>query len=196
MTSRRAPFAKRRKAVGFSQERLAERLGVDRSTIVRWEAGETEPRPWMRPRLARALQVSVGELDGLLGDVARQRSRPDCFLVESHQFIPAYVGAERAADLASGFVRLPDGWLDCHRTAIYTDRGRCRLYVFGCGVVVFHISELMEFFERCRSCCLAVEQLQDSLDDDKRAASRVAWWPSQFRVCAVALRLGTAVLGR
>lgn len=66
MPVKRQRFAARRKAVGFSQEQLAERLGIERSTVGRWESGETEPQPWSRPKLARALQVSVDELDDLL----------------------------------------------------------------------------------------------------------------------------------
>jgi transcriptional regulator with XRE-family HTH domain len=68
MAMRRQRFALRRKAVGLSQEQLAERLGVDRSTVARWESGETLPQPWLRPRIARALQVSADQLDDLLGD--------------------------------------------------------------------------------------------------------------------------------
>jgi transcriptional regulator with XRE-family HTH domain len=43
MPVKRGRFAARRKAVGFSQEQLTERVSVDRSTVVRWESGETEP---------------------------------------------------------------------------------------------------------------------------------------------------------
>jgi transcriptional regulator with XRE-family HTH domain len=70
-------LAQRRKAVGFSQEQLAERLGVERSTIVRWESGDTGPQPWMRPRLARALQVSVERLDQLLSGIADDADESD-----------------------------------------------------------------------------------------------------------------------
>jgi transcriptional regulator with XRE-family HTH domain len=66
MATRRQRFAARRKAVGFSQEQLAERLGVERSTVVRWESGETLPQPWLQPKIARALQVSTEQLDELL----------------------------------------------------------------------------------------------------------------------------------
>ena len=66
MPAKRQRFAARRKAVGFSQEQLAERLGIDRSTVARWESGETEPQPWIRPRLARVLQVSLDRLGHLL----------------------------------------------------------------------------------------------------------------------------------
>jgi transcriptional regulator with XRE-family HTH domain len=66
MPAKRQRLAARRKATGFSQEQLAERLNIDRSTVARWESGETEPQPWLRPRLARALQLSLGQLDELL----------------------------------------------------------------------------------------------------------------------------------
>jgi transcriptional regulator with XRE-family HTH domain len=59
-------LAQRRRVIGSSQEGLAEALGVERSTVVRWEAGETSPQPWCRPKLAKILAVSVEELDILL----------------------------------------------------------------------------------------------------------------------------------
>ena len=70
-------FAARRKAVGFSQEQLAERLSIDRSTVARWESGETEPQPWMRPRLARVVQVSLDQLDHLLAEASYRARRLD-----------------------------------------------------------------------------------------------------------------------
>jgi transcriptional regulator with XRE-family HTH domain len=63
---KRTRLAARRKVVGFSQEMLAERLQVDRTTVVRWERGECDPQPWKRADLAQALQVSVEQLDELL----------------------------------------------------------------------------------------------------------------------------------
>jgi DNA-binding XRE family transcriptional regulator len=49
MPLKRGRLAARRKAAGFSQDQLAERLKVDRSTVARWESGDTEPQPWIRP---------------------------------------------------------------------------------------------------------------------------------------------------
>ncbi|MEV0273602.1 helix-turn-helix domain-containing protein [Hamadaea sp. NPDC050747] len=63
---RRRALAERRKTMGFSQEELAAALGVDRTTVIRWESGETEPQPWHRPRLAKALRLPVEDLAGLL----------------------------------------------------------------------------------------------------------------------------------
>ncbi|WP_333769312.1 helix-turn-helix transcriptional regulator [Streptomyces sp. IBSBF 2435] len=62
----RRELARRRKTLGYSQERLAEVLGVDRVTIGRWERGETEPQPYLRPRLAKALKSSAAEIEALL----------------------------------------------------------------------------------------------------------------------------------
>ncbi|MFJ2957300.1 helix-turn-helix transcriptional regulator [Streptomyces sp. NPDC087270] len=62
----RRQLARRRKALGYSQESLAEALRADRATVGRWERGETDPHPYLRPRLAEALRVSVTELDVLL----------------------------------------------------------------------------------------------------------------------------------
>jgi tetratricopeptide (TPR) repeat protein/transcriptional regulator with XRE-family HTH domain len=69
--ARRERLAQRRKALGLTQGDLAALLGVKRSTVVRWERGETEPVAWSRARLARALQVSAERLEELLASSAR-----------------------------------------------------------------------------------------------------------------------------
>ncbi|GLF99368.1 helix-turn-helix transcriptional regulator [Streptomyces yaizuensis] len=63
---KREGLAARRKACGYTQEGLAEALHVDRSTIQRWEKGEVEPLPWVRPKIAKKLNVSIRELENLL----------------------------------------------------------------------------------------------------------------------------------
>ncbi|MEV0446250.1 helix-turn-helix domain-containing protein [Streptomyces spectabilis] len=59
-------LAERRKALGYSQEELAELLGVDRTTVGRWESGKIKPQPHQRRGLAAALGASLTELDALL----------------------------------------------------------------------------------------------------------------------------------
>jgi tetratricopeptide (TPR) repeat protein/transcriptional regulator with XRE-family HTH domain len=72
--AKRERLAQRRKALGLTQEDLAGLLGVERSTVVRWERGENAPLPWIRPKLAGALRVSVERLGELLDSSA---ARPD-----------------------------------------------------------------------------------------------------------------------
>ena len=62
----RGRLAARRKALGLTQESLAELLRVERSTVARWEQGSASPRPWYRRRLADALELSPDELGALL----------------------------------------------------------------------------------------------------------------------------------
>lgn len=73
---KRIRLAQRRKAAGMSQEKLAELVGVDPSTVRRWEAGTCEPQPWHRPKLADLLEVSKDRLDMLLMDVEFRPQEP------------------------------------------------------------------------------------------------------------------------
>lgn len=76
MASKRIRLAQRRKSAGFTQETLAEHLGVERSTVGRWESAETEPQAWLRPKLARALKITSDELQAALDDVTIIQTRP------------------------------------------------------------------------------------------------------------------------
>jgi len=69
MVRKRPRLIQRRKTVGYTQEKLAEELGVDRTTVVRWERAESEPQPWQRPKLGALLKVSAEELHDILLDV-------------------------------------------------------------------------------------------------------------------------------
>jgi len=51
-----------RKGMNLTQEALAERVGVSRQTIAKWEAGESAPDLALAGRLAAALEVSLDEL--------------------------------------------------------------------------------------------------------------------------------------
>ncbi|MBZ4321605.1 helix-turn-helix transcriptional regulator [Streptomyces huiliensis] len=66
MTGKRRRLAERRKACGFNQEDFAEAVGVDRSTVQRWENGKTDPQPWHRPKIAKILEITASALDTLL----------------------------------------------------------------------------------------------------------------------------------
>lgn len=97
MASRRHRLAQRRKAVGLSQERLAEVMSVDRSTVVRWERADTDPQPWQRPRLADALRISVEELAELLADAGTDSPRQ----VQGTRLEPVSIGMNDLDSLQS-----------------------------------------------------------------------------------------------
>ncbi len=50
------------KTNGFTQIRLAERLGVTQALVSKWATGEGVPRTKMLPKIAEALGVSVEEI--------------------------------------------------------------------------------------------------------------------------------------
>ena len=64
---RRDELVSARKAAGLTQEKLAEAMCVDRSTVIRWEAGEYAPLPYQWPKLAKVLGRSTDELRELIG---------------------------------------------------------------------------------------------------------------------------------
>ena len=51
-----------REAAGLSQEDLARMLGLDRSTIAKWEGGASRPTASKLPALAAALGCSIDDL--------------------------------------------------------------------------------------------------------------------------------------
>ena len=52
----------KRLEIGFNQEKLAIEIGVDRTTVTKWETGRTNPRAELLPKLAKILNCSIDEL--------------------------------------------------------------------------------------------------------------------------------------
>ncbi len=79
MKAKRHAFTKRRAICGHSQETLGRAIGVEPTTVGRWERGETSPQPWLRPKLAGTLAMSLEELDRILaeGQSAKASDTPD-----------------------------------------------------------------------------------------------------------------------
>lgn len=123
MSLKRGRLATRRKAVGFSQDQLAERLKVDRSTVARWESGETEPQPWIRPRLARALQVSAGELNDLLGEADLAESE-DVERLDYALTHPGSADLVTVAHLRREVQQLDEQYVHLPSTALLADAGQ------------------------------------------------------------------------
>ena len=54
-----------RKAKGWTQGALADKVGVKKDTVSRWELGQTKPNPEQLKRLAEVLPASLEELLGV-----------------------------------------------------------------------------------------------------------------------------------
>lgn len=51
-----------REKAGITQAALAGALGVDRTTVTKWEIGRSFPRAELLPKLAAVLGCEIGEL--------------------------------------------------------------------------------------------------------------------------------------
>ncbi|MQA12630.1 MAG: helix-turn-helix domain-containing protein [Pseudonocardiaceae bacterium] len=68
-------LAAARKAAGHTQESLAGALYMDRKTVIRWEAGDSAPWPYLWPKLARLLGVTPERLQALF-EAGAERTEP------------------------------------------------------------------------------------------------------------------------
>ncbi|WP_235926206.1 helix-turn-helix transcriptional regulator [Actinokineospora pegani] len=57
-----SPLKIARRRAGHTQESFAEAVGVEFSTVGRWERGQHRPQVWVRPKIARALNMTTEAL--------------------------------------------------------------------------------------------------------------------------------------
>jgi len=126
MVAKRHRLAQRRKTVGFTQEKLAEQLGVDSTTVRRWESGETEggPQPWVRPKLARYLQVSVEELEELFAESNEEATVSDERLIYALAH-PGSVDLVTVARLREQVHTLDQRYDRAPSTSLLAETGQC-----------------------------------------------------------------------
>ncbi len=77
-----------RKIKNLTQEALAEKIGVSRQTIAKWEAGESTPDLQMAQALSREMEVSMDEL----ASVSLQDFSPRGSMRGKHMFGVVTVG--------------------------------------------------------------------------------------------------------
>jgi hypothetical protein len=71
--------------------------------VVRWEAGQTEPQPWHRRKVATVLDVSLAELDAMLRGPAGTPDLDTCHRRHDPRPVPAVV-RQRAAEIVTAHV--------------------------------------------------------------------------------------------
>lgn len=69
---------------GLSQQQLADRLYVTRSTVARWESGSRIPYAGMLSRLSRCLGVEIADL---LDGIADQADCPNIIMVDDERIV-------------------------------------------------------------------------------------------------------------
>jgi transcriptional regulator with XRE-family HTH domain len=124
MKRKRERLAQRRKMAGYSQERLAEVLRIERSTVARWERVETEPQPWLRPRLAKALGISRDVLAELLADVVVDHKDDDDRL-DRVLAQPALADVQVVRQLRSRVRQVADAYETAPSASLLADAGQC-----------------------------------------------------------------------
>lgn len=89
---RRAHLQAARKAANLTQEQVAERVGVDRTTIGNWERGDFTPAPGEeRARYAEALGITLSELHAALSNLPLEDND------EVPTWLSTYLAREQAA---------------------------------------------------------------------------------------------------
>lgn len=58
-------IAHKRDTLGLTQLDIAKKLGVERSTVAKWETGQSFPRAELLPKLAQILDCTTDELLGI-----------------------------------------------------------------------------------------------------------------------------------
>jgi hypothetical protein len=150
-----------REAKGYSRGQLAARvraagrqLGLSvpeldtiGKQLYRLESGKTA-RPgddFYLPAICAALGCSP--MDLFAAPVTARPKDDVGLMVESHKFVPVYVGADVTQQLATdpAFVKSTCEWLPSRSTTLPLDQGPCAITVFDFGVLVAHIAEERRF---------------------------------------------------
>lgn len=70
-------IADRRKKMNLTQEQLAQRLDLDRTTVVKWETGKSFPRPDMLVKLTEIFGCTADELLGIDRRKPAEEEKPE-----------------------------------------------------------------------------------------------------------------------
>ena len=129
-------------AKDWTQEQLAEKVGVTRSTVTQWETGWSQPRMGAIERLAGAFGVSIPEMvgDGLKSNFPAGAIIPK---VSKSAFAPlrgkVHAGKPEDPTITYELIELPETIAKSHPDAYFLEvEGDCmdRVYPEGCLVLV------------------------------------------------------------
>lgn len=76
-------IAERRKAVGFTQMQLAEKLNITDRAVSKWETGRSMPDSSIMPELCDALKISINDLfNGEVLDMENYKEKSENLIIE------------------------------------------------------------------------------------------------------------------
>ncbi|MEF2837747.1 MAG: helix-turn-helix transcriptional regulator [Oscillospiraceae bacterium] len=154
----------RRKALGLTQDALAEQLGITAQAVSKWENGQSCPDITMLPRLAEIFRCTTDELLGLapkeipvIETAAPEEPKQEPEPVKSaiHWNALASPGAAFGFWLfLTGLVTLLDSLLP-YPMALADPSYRCSLMdiALSCGIFAFGLSALLRRFSFLRLAC-------------------------------------------
>lgn len=136
-----------RDALRMSLRDFAAYLGVSDRTVSNWEGGGAsyQPRSESQAVLDTALSRASEDVKARFADA---RGMSDAAVsvagrieVESHKFLPVFIGAERARQLRAHMTPSVDAqWLESSSARMnHPEAQDCVLHVFACGVAAFHL---------------------------------------------------------
>ncbi|MFD4371079.1 helix-turn-helix domain-containing protein [Streptomyces sp. NPDC058486] len=130
-------------------------LGVSDRTVSNWEGGGAgyQPRAESQAVLDTALGRASEEARARFASALGERSTAPSVTageigVDSHKFLPVFIGAEHALRLRAHMPRGPGAgvdWLESSSARVdHPEARECVLHVFACGVAVFHLVQSRE----------------------------------------------------
>lgn len=132
-----------RTGAGLTQEQLADRLGVARSTVTQWENGWSSPRMGMVQKLAGVLGVSTAKIvsDDTTSDIPDSALLPDPSPRRAYAPLLGRVHAGDAVepDILDDHIPVPADLMDAHPHAYFLEvQGQCmsRVYPEGCYILI------------------------------------------------------------
>ncbi|MET8850344.1 helix-turn-helix domain-containing protein [Amycolatopsis sp. NPDC004625] len=141
-----------RDALRMSVRDFAAYLGVSDRTVSNWEAGgvDYQPRGESQAVLDTALDRASDDVKArfaaVLGTTTAVPSVPGGIEVDSHKFLPVFIGVEGARRLRAHLTSSADDqWLEsCSARVDHPEAQDSVLHVFACGVAIFHLVQPRE----------------------------------------------------
>lgn len=131
MAKKRERLKRVRASAGLTQEEVAYRLGVDKSTVWRWEAGASQPEAWQQPRLAKLLRISRGQLIDLIAESLSQPRHSPAAHTLQRRAGRGRVGSEVVEELSDRVLALADCYEAQPSTSLLAAASQCHALITG-----------------------------------------------------------------